>query len=290
MRYRGREFSEEEIEIIKSIIKEAPPPKLRSPISREICRRLNWRKPDGGLKDMAARVALLQMEKDSLFVLPPARRSPNTFKQRFTELILPPIESIAGSLHDLVLEISLVPKTEASIWNAYIQQYHYLGYTKAGGAQLRYFVKSKNRFIAFFAFSAAAWKVKPRDEFMGWTLQQRENNLHLIVNNSRFLILPSVKVPHLASHLLSRITRRLPNDWMKVYNYKPILMETFVQKNKFKGTSYKAANWVYLGDTKGRGKFDTKHLNSAPIKTIWVYPLIKNIKKTIEKLPTPSTH
>lgn len=285
MRYRGREFSEEEIEVIKSLIKEAPEPKRRTHISRELCRRFNWKKPDGGLKDMAARVALLKMEKDGLFTLPPSKRSPDTFKQRFTELVLPTLEPIEGSLHDLNLEISLVPKAEASIWNAYIHHYHYLGYTKAGGAQLRYFVKSQNRFVAFFSFSAAAWKVKPRDEYIGWTQLQRERNLHLIVNNSRFLILPSVKVPHLASHLLSQIARRLPNDWMNVYKYKPILMETFVQKNKFQGTSYKAANWIYLGDTKGRGKFDSKHSNSAPIKTIWVYHLAKKMKKIVEQLP-----
>jgi len=198
---------------------------------------------------------------------------------------LPNLEPIEGAIRDLDLEIYLTPKKEAPIWNAYIHRYHYLGYTKAGGAQLRYFIKSKGRFVAFFSFSAAAWKVKPRDEFIGWTQQQRERNLHLIVNNSRFLILPSVKVPHLASHLLSQMVRRLPTDWMRIYNYKPILLETFVQKNKFQGTSYKAANWLYLGDTKGRGKFDSKHSNSTPIKTIWVYPLVKDIKKVIRNLP-----
>ena len=117
---------------------------------------------------------------------------------------------------------------------------------------------------------------------MGWNYPLKEKNLHLVVNNSRFLILPSIEVPHLASHLLAKIARRLPHDWQRIYNYKPVLMETFVQKDKFKGTCYRAANWICLGDTKGRGKFDTKHQNSAPIKSIWVYPLTKNISADLQ--------
>lgn len=287
MRYRGRSFSEEEIEIIKQIIIEAPPPKYRKPISREICRRINWRQPSGGLKDMACRVALLQMEKDGVVQLPPVAESNlNRITQNqvnYKTENLPLLEPVCGLIKELALEIELVGKNESKLWNTYIDRYHYLGYTKLGGAQLRYTVKSKGRLVAFFGFSAAAWKVKARDEFIGWSPEQKEKNLNRVVNNSRFLILPSVQVPHLASHLLARIAKQLPHDWNRVYHYKPVLFETFVQKDKFKGTCYRAANWIHLGDTKGRGKFDRTHQNSAPLKSIWVYPLMKNFGKYLEK-------
>ena len=155
--------------------------------------------------------------------------------------------------------------------------FHYLGYTKLGGAQLRYIVTNGKDPIAFFGFSAAAWKVKDRDNFIGWTASQKEKNLYLVVNNSRFLILPSVKVPHLASHLLSKIVTILKKDWLLKYKCRPVLLETFVQKDRFSGTSYKAANWKYLGDTQGRGKYDSQNKKEAPVKTIWVYPLEKKL-------------
>ena len=231
---------------------------------------------------MAARVALLQMEKDGLIKLPPVVES-----ARISRLLshpkpilsgdLPPLESVHGAIKDLRLEFSIVGKSESKLWNAYIDRYHYLGYKKLGGAQLRYIVRSNGKLVAFFGFSAAAWKVKSRDEFIGWTREQKERNLHLVINNSRFLILPSVETPHLASHLLGKVARQLPVDWHRTYNYKPVLMETFVQKDKFKGTCYRAANWRYLGDTKGRGKFDITHKNPLPVKSLWIYPLTNNL-------------
>lgn len=224
---------------------------------------------------MACRVALLKMQKDGLVQLPPPKH-PLYQPRSKKDLILPALDIICGSLKTLAIELDLLPKNEAPLWNAYMDQYHYLGNTKLGGAQLRYIVKSHGSPIAFFGFSAAAWKVKPRDDFIGWNSETREKNLHLVINNSRFLILPSIRVPHLASHLLSKVAKRLPQDWLNRYGYSPILIETFVEKARFQGTCYKAANWIYLGDTKGRGKFDCTHQNSAPIKTIWVYPLAKN--------------
>lgn len=223
---------------------------------------------------MACRVALLQMEKDGIVRLPPVIKCSLTNKKvTYDHMVLPPLESIRGSITELSIETSLVTKKQSTLWNAYIDRYHYLGYIKQGGAQLRYIVTSHERPVAFFGFGAAAWKVKTRDEFIGWNCEQRERNLYLVVNNSRFLILPSVEVPHLASHLLAKILRRLPSDWHQIYGYRPVLMETFVQKTKFKGTCYKAANWILLGDTQGRGKFDRFKTCSIPIKSVWVYPL-----------------
>lgn len=288
MRYRGRIFSQGEIETIRQIIREMPEPKYRTPISREICRHLNWRKPDGGLKDMACRVALLKMQQDGLVQLPPSKHLTRQTRSK-KHVLLPPLDSVCCSLHTLAIELDILPKNDSSLWNAYIEQYHYLRNSKLGGAQLRYIVKANGRPIAFFGFSAAAWKVKPRDDFIGWNSETREKNLHLIVNNSRFLILPSIQVPHLASHLLSKVAKRLPADWLNQYGYSPILLETFVEKDRFKATCYKAANWIYLGETKGRGKFDRTHQNSAPVKTIWVYPLVKN-KSRILKPSSIYTH
>ncbi len=224
---------------------------------------------------MAARVAMLQMQKDGLIDLPPvAERYRSCFVNRpLKDLELPPLEPLCGTVRNLSFEINVVSKAESRLWNAYVDQYHYLGYTKLGGAQLRYIVRAKDRPVAFFGFSAAAWKVKSRDEFIGWTNEQKEKNLHLVVNNSRFLILPKIEIPHLASHLLARMAKRLPADWYRTYSYKPLLLETFVQRDRFKGTCYRAANWIYLGDTKGRGKFDVNHRNATPVKSIWVYPL-----------------
>lgn len=224
---------------------------------------------------MACRVALLKMQKDGLVELPPSKHLPGRMRPK-KRMLLPALDIICGPLHTLTVELDILPKNESPLWNAYIEQYHYLKNSKLGGAQLRYIVKENGRPIAFFGFSAAAWKVKPRDDFIGWNSETREKNLHLVINNSRFLILPSIRVPHLASHLLSKVAKRLPKDWHKRYGYYPMLLETFVEKDRFQGTCYKAANWIYLGETKGRGKFDRTHQNSAPIKTIWVYPLAKN--------------
>lgn len=287
MRYRGRNFCEEEIKIIEQVIKEAPEPKYRTPISKEICRRLRWTKPDGGLKDMACRVALLQMEQDGIVRLPPVIKCAVTnIKVNYSDVVLPPLELVRGSISELAIEISLVTRKsekKSKLWNTYIDRYHYLGFTRLGGAQLRYIVTSQGRLIAFLGFSAAAWKTKARDEFIGWTQEQKETKLHLIVNNSRFLILPSVEVPNLASYLLGRIVRRLAKDWKDTYGYFPLLVETFVQKDKFKGTCYKAANWIPLGDTTGRGKYDPDKTYSIPIKTVWVYPLTRKFKVQLLK-------
>jgi hypothetical protein len=163
-------------------------------------------------------------------------------------------------------------KPDSLLWNAHIQRYHYLGHRLLPGAQLRYFVRTAGHIIALLGFGASAWKTKPRDEFIGWTSAQRSRNLHLIVNNARFLIPPWVRCPNLASRILALTSRRLPQDWHARYAYRPVLLETFVEKPRFAGTCYRAANWQYLGDTQGRGKLDQCHRNAKPIKSIWVYP------------------
>lgn len=180
------------------------------------------------------------------------------------------------------LSIKPVSSTkESQLWNQFIQRYHYLGYKPPPGARIRYLVQCPNGFLAAISFSASAWKTAPRDKWIGWTDIQREKNLHLIVNNSRFLILPWIKSKNLASKILSLCAKQLPSDWLTMYKYQPVLMETFVEKNRFHGTCYRAANWILVGQTQGRGKKDTYHLHPLPIKDIWLYPLNPNFKNIL---------
>jgi hypothetical protein len=283
-RYCGRSFTLNEIKIIRKIISQDPT-RTRSKISKLVCRTLQWFKPDGGLKDMSCRVAMLRMHEDGLISLPPALKTvpPNRgCRIQYTQDTAPgkPFTEPVGKLQ--YLKISLVSsKNQSRIWNEYIHRYHYLGYKTLPGAQLRYFVYSDNSIIALLVFGAAAWKVAPRDQFIGWSPQQRQQKLHLIVNNARFLILPWVHSKNLASKILSMASKQLPKHWLQIYNYQPVLLETFVQIDRFEGTCYKAANWVYVGKTKGRGKLDRLNIASLPQKTVWLYPLRKDFKQLL---------
>jgi hypothetical protein len=164
-------------------------------------------------------------------------------------------------------------QVKSSLFRDYIHRYHYLGYTPLTGAQLRYFARSNGHILALFGFGAAAWKILPRDNFIGWDHDQRQKRLNLIVNNARFLILPWVKSKNLASKLLAMVAKRIPQDWESTYGYKPVLLETFVESQRFQGTSYKAANWIHVGQTKGRGKLDINNSPSLPKKDIFLFPL-----------------
>ncbi|MFP4028477.1 MAG: Druantia anti-phage system protein DruA, partial [Candidatus Brocadiia bacterium] len=173
----------------------------------------------------------------------------------------------------------------SGLWNELIERYHYLGYNPLPGAQMRYLVHSGaehgQRLLAALGFGAAAWKVAPRDEYIGWTHSQRKANLPLITNNARFLILPWVRSHNLASRILSTVSKRLSSDWQERYGQKPVLLETFVEKQRFEGTCYKAANWVEVGETKGRGKLDSEHKNAVPIKKIFLYPLTQDFRQAL---------
>ena len=283
VRYCGREFSEKEIEGIRNIIKEDSN-RSRYKISLLVCEDLGWRKPNGELKDMSCRVALLRMQKDGLIRLPAPKwgHSNNKICIQRTALSEPgfPVHLPVHMMSDLSLEL-VQTKKASGLWNEYIDRYHYLGYTKLPGAQLRYFATFEGQEIALFGFGAAAWKVQPRDRFIGWTPEQRQRNLHLIVNNARFLILPWVSSRNLASRLLSIVSKRLPEDWDYRYRYRPVLLETFVECGRFHGTSYKASNWILVGQTKGRGKKDVFNEYKLPKKDIWLCPLTKDFKSTL---------
>jgi hypothetical protein len=280
MRYCGRLFAHSDIELIRTLLLADPPPN-RARLSREVCEGLQWRRPDGRLKDMSCRVALLRMQADGLITLPPPRNAKPVAYQARPE-IEAAIEAPATVPHvDLAqLSVDLVSaKRDSLLWNAYIQRYHYLGHQPIPGAQLRYFVCAEGQIIALLSFGASAWKTKPRDEFIGWNHEQRPRKLHMVVNNARFLILPWIRSRNLASRVLSLVSRRLPQDWHLRYAYRPVLLETFVEKPRFVGTCYKAANWLYLGDTQGRGKLDQFHRYAAPVKSVWVYPLVSDFRQ-----------
>ena len=280
MKYCGRQFEPSEIERIRAMI--AGTVRLsRYRLSTMVCERLNWRRPDGGLKDMSCRVALLRMQADGLLDLPPARRpKPAAYVERpdidclaDRPLIIPEID-LGRLAVDLVAE-----KRDSLVWNAYVRRYHYLGHQLMSGAQLRYFVRAEGQVVALLAFSASAWKVKPRDDYIGWNHEQRQRNLHLVVNNSRFLILPWIRRDNLASRALALASRRLQNDWQNRYSYRPVLLETFVEDGRFHGTCYQAANWQCPGKTQGRGKLDRDQRRALPIKSIWLYPLVASFRR-----------
>jgi hypothetical protein len=276
MRYCARHFETREIQIIRELL--TLPQISRFRLSREVCERLNWRRANGQLKDMSCRVALLRMQADGLFTLPaPRNAKPISYRQYpdIEHAVLEPLSIPTVNLARLTVDL-VSNKCDSLLWNAYIQCHHYLGHQLMPGAQLRYFVRSEGHIIAALGFAASAWKVKPRDSTIGWTSEQRRRNLHLIVNNARFLILPWINCKNLASRILALISRRLTEDWHARYAYRPVLLETFVEKPRFAGTCYRAANWQYLGDTQGRGKLDTLHRNAQPIKSIWIYPLARN--------------
>jgi len=282
IRYCGREFTLHELELMRVLIKNNPQFN-RMRLSKEVCRMFQWLKPDGELKDMSCRVAMLRMHEDGLIILPPPTQIKRPIKKitftSATQQQNPVLSSVNLLPH---LRFQMVTKANSALWNEYIERYHYLGYTPLPGAQLRYFIYAGEQIVALTGFSAAAWQTAPRDQFIGWNHEQRKKNLHLITNNARFLILPWVKSKNLASKILSLSARYIPDDWEKKYNIRPVLLESFVEKKRFTGTCYKAANWQLCGQTKGRGKLGPSGKISVPIKDVWLYPLDKNFRNILK--------
>jgi hypothetical protein len=279
---QGRRLTAGDILFIREIIR-ANPSWNRTRISREICQRWNWVTPYGQVKDMAARTMLLKMHRKNLIKLPPSRGScRNAGRGKIKTHVEHDRSPVKVSLGELT-PISIVPVKgghSLKLFKTCMESYHYLGLKTVVGENIKYMVCDKNqRVVAFLLFGAAAWSLAARDAFIGWDNKTREKNLLYVIGNSRFLILPWVIVPHLASHVLGRIARRISDDWQSKYAHPVYLLETFVNKDKFKGTCYRAANWIYAGDTKGRGKKDRHKRFALPVKSIWLYPLVKDFRK-----------
>jgi len=283
-RYCGREFSAAELDHIRQLL-EIRPVLGRVALSRRICQDLGWLNVLGQPKEMSCRVALLRMEKDGLIGLPaPLRKNGRGPRPVALSAASDPGEPVQGPLRALEpLVFQRVEKGSLScLWNELIQRYHYLGYRPLSGAQMRYLVRSaEHRLLALLGFGASAWHVKPRDEYIGWNPQQRVRGLHRIVNNARFLILPWVRCPGLASHILSAIPKALRTGWTLRYGYEPVLLESFVEVPRFSGTSYRAANWIRVGATQGRGKLEKNHQQIVPPKDIWIYPLHPHFRQIL---------
>lgn len=257
----------------------------RTRLSVELCKQWGWQSPSGQYKDMACRSLLLKLERAGSIVLPP-RQLELTFKSRPAyPIVSHQTETISGCLACLLpLQITVAsPKTEDyKLFNYMLSQYHYLGYRGSVGESLKYLVRdSQGRPLACLLFGSAAWKTAPRDVFIGWTQGQREGNLRFMTNNMRFLILPWVRVPHLASHILSRIARRISDDWRQKYGHPVYLLETFVDRSLFKGICYQAANWILTGQTKGRTRNDRNHDIKAPVKDVYLYPLYRDFRRRL---------
>jgi hypothetical protein len=276
LKVQGRTVHPEDICLIRQWIQENPSSN-RTHLSRELCRRWNWRALSGRYKDMACRSLLLKLEKMGYVTLPP-RHSPskNAFRNRSIPYVAHPTSPIQDHLGALLpLRIETIEKGPAQhLLACLLARYHYLGYCGSVGQNMKYLVSnSSGSPMACLLFGSAAWKMAPRDRFIGWNPSTREHYLPYLSNNMRFLILPWVLVPSLASSILARIAKRISSDWSTKYGHPLYLLETFVDQSRFLGTCYKAANWISVGQTQGRTRNDPSNTLRVSIKDVYLYPL-----------------
>ena len=290
----GRRVTQDEIGLIRDITHDFPSLSLAE-LSKTICELLDWRRPTGGLKNHECCMLLQQLKNRGwLSSLPDLRiTSPRGPRKVLLDARSEPESPVLASLADcLPLELDLVSDGDArNLFRQYIQRYHYLGYKVPCGAQLRYFVRSRpfaNRILACLLFTSAALKMAPREHWIGWSDQARKCNLPQVVNNSRFLILPWIQVQQLASKILSLAAHQLPDDWLDAYRVKPLLLESFVDPERFSGTCYRAANWIHVGTTQGRGRMDRSQDVERHVKEIFIYPLHSQARELLCR--TPESH
>jgi hypothetical protein len=284
IRYRGKDYGVEGIREIKEVIAEHQD-KSRRFISQEICRRWSWRQPNGVLKDMICRGLLVRLEAEGLIELPPRKKDPPHLLPRRQRPFVPINQRpITGKLSDLKpLEIIQVRRTALEkFYKELIGQYHYLGYSRPVGEHLEYVAMCDGRPVACSGWSSAPRHIGCRDRYIGWSQKQRQGRLYFLLINTRFLILPWVRVPHLASHLLGRLSRRISQDWQRFYHHEVVWLEAFVDPDRgYKGTCYKAANWIYLGHTTGRGKNDHSKKANRSLKAVFGYPLRRDFREVL---------
>lgn len=262
----------------------AAPGQNRSELARRMCARLAWLTPSGRPPLMSMRVAMLRLARQGWITLPPPlNRNANRTRREALVLELPEPKAVTQPVHAL-REFVLRPvsgRKDSRLYNHLMQAFHYLGYMPLAGAQIRYLFFSGPDVLGAIGFGAAAWKVQARDRHIGWSAAQRAQGLHLILNNSRFLILPWVRCANLASRVLGGCARRIPRDFLERYGYAPVLLETFVEQGRFRGGCYRAANWQPLGSTCGRGRMDRDRQAVLPIKEIWLYPLRRDYRRLL---------
>jgi len=282
---QGREVCEPDLRRLRQLIG-AHPDWSRHRITQQLCRQWDWRTQTGRLKTFAARSFIDKLEVRGLIALPPIRVEYRRPHRRAYPKVTPPQ---ATSIETSFAEIAPVSFTligngtyAQGCFGHYLSQHHYLGFQRTVGEHLEYLVRDRfGRDLACVLFGSAAWQSAPRDRWIGWSDAERRRNLNFMTNNTRFLVLPWVRVPHLASHILGRSMRRLQREWVHRYGHPVYLVETFVDKGRFNGTCYKAANWTLLGHTQGRGRQDRYNTYSVPVKDILAYPLCKNFRKAL---------
>jgi len=276
--FAGRIFTGKDIELIRWATKTYPSLSRQELVST-VCEFLGWMTPAGRPKTIQCNLLLEKLEAEGIIQLPPVRHFTKrklSIKNHDMEYNTNPIKGETREFEPIYLEIAVPGEAAFNRWKAYINQYHMLGYKAVFGSQLHYFIKSGDIELGCLQFSASAWALEHRDRWIGWSIQDKKERLHLIINNSRFLIFPWIHIRNLASRALSLAAKQIQNDWLREYCYAPVLLETFVDLEHFQGTCYKAANWLYLGETKGRGRMDRNNQHLLSHKAIYVYPLEKD--------------
>jgi hypothetical protein len=279
--------TDSDVAFIRQLIAEHPESSRRD-LSKKLCVAWNWVQANGALRDMVCRGLMLKLHREALIELPPVRREMRNPLARRSAPALVSVEAAAlqASLAEIrPLEFRQVRRTpQEALFNSLIEHHHYLGYTQPVGEHLKYLVFARGRPIACMAFSSAPRHLGSRDRFIGWDKQARLKNIGLLAYNTRFLILPWVTVPHLASHILGRMARVLSADWQRLYGHPIYFVETFIDPARFRGTCYRAANWIYLGQTTGRGKDAPTHKPNRPIKQVLGYPLVKDFRQRLSQV------
>lgn len=284
LEHRGRVVTDTDIESIRRLIADNPGASRRK-LSKKLSEAWNWRQTNGALRDMVCRSLMLELHRAGHIELPPVRQvSRNPLARRSKPALVlvdqTPLESTLGGIRPL--EFQQVRRTvEERLFNSLLDRYHYLGYTQPVGEHLKYVVYAQDRPIACLGWSSAPRHLGPRDRFIGWSAETRRRNIRFLAYNTRYLLLPFVKVQHLASHILACMARQLPLDWQRIYGHPVYYLETFVDPGRFRGTCYRAANWTYLGMTTGRGKDAPTQEPNRPLKQVFGYPLVKDFRRRL---------
>jgi len=290
----GRTFTAQELALMRQVSAEFAALGVTE-IARTLCELLDWKRPSGRLKNHECRQLLERLRDQAWLRLPEVRqlgpRGPRRLPVTAQSEPQAPLEGNAGEYEPLQLRAVEADSGDSALWTELVGRYHYLSHRVPVGAQLRYLVRSAcsgQQVLACLQWTSAAWKMASRDRWIGWSAVERARNLPYIVNNSRFLILPWVRVKGLASKILARCARQLPGDWERRYGYRPLLLETLVDGQRFAGTCYRAANWILLGETQGRGRMDRYHQADASArKLLFVYPLCPNAPQTLREASAP---
>lgn len=283
---QGRMVGPQDIELVGRLLQENPCWN-RTQLSRELCRRWNWINAQGRIKDMACRTLLLKLHDRGQIVLPARQRpSVNRCRNRSIPAVAHCVDPICCALKQLLpLSIQLVDQDSAAehtLFRFLLARYHYLGYGNTVGENLKYLIRAASgRIVGCLLFGSAAWKLHSRDTYLGWSEQTRKENLHLVTNNTRFLIPSWVRVPHLGSHLLAAVTRSISSDWIDKYGHPVWLLETFVNRDRFKGTVYRASNWIHVGATTGRSRNDRYTDMKVAVKDVYLYPIAKRFRRQL---------